>query len=88
MINHSPYCKELDEYVDTPSPAPVGLNQEVLVDDSKIFLVTQQDVIQDWVERRQLPNDKDIYCDALILLEVMDNHYPWYLSQGCPNDVY
>ena len=70
------------------APGDSGLQQDVLVDDSKIFLVTQQDVIDDWLERRVLPRNKDIYVDALLLLEVMNEHYPWYLNQGEPNDVY
>lgn len=88
MIDHSAYSSALDEYVDASAPGGSELQQEVLVDDSKIFLVTEQSVIDDWVERKELPNPKDLYLDALIMLDVMNDHYPWYLGQGCPNDVY
>jgi hypothetical protein len=54
--------------------------------DNTIYIVTKQDVIDDWLSGKSNPND--VILDALALLDIMNDHDPWFLAQGVPNDVY
>lgn len=51
-----------------------------------IYIVTRQEIIDDWISGKS--NDNDIVLDCLSLFDVMNNHDPWFFAQGVPNDVY
>jgi hypothetical protein len=59
--------------------------------DGNIFLVAQEEVIEDYIakiENHEKTDDDDKYLHVFTLVDIIAELNPWYLDQGVPNDVY